>query len=63
MLQAEQLPTSVTNLDACLTKVKAKGLTHGFLFDCGWEELLQSALKVLTKEVNTSQISGTKSTA
>jgi hypothetical protein len=30
VLQAKQLPTSVTNLDACLAKVKAKGFTHGF---------------------------------
>jgi hypothetical protein len=29
MLEAEKLPASITNLDAALSKVKAKDLTHG----------------------------------
>jgi hypothetical protein len=28
MLQAEELPTSISDLHACLSEVKAKSLTH-----------------------------------
>jgi hypothetical protein len=31
MLQTEQLPACVTDLDACLTKMNAKDFTHGWL--------------------------------
>jgi hypothetical protein len=64
VLQAKQLPASVTNLDASLAKVKAKSFTHGFLLDCGaTERFLELALTTLTTEVNASQKRRTKSTA
>jgi hypothetical protein len=31
MFQAEQLPAGVTNLDTCLTQMKAKDFTHDWL--------------------------------
>jgi hypothetical protein len=46
-----------------LAKVKAKGLTHGFLLDWRDGKLLKLAMRALTTEANALQKRRTKSTA